>query len=310
MEFLNVLIIRPGAIGDTLMVLPALAGLSKDILVTFAGSRPGIDFIADNVHNTFDTDRLGWHRLFMDSPEGIVLPVSITDLAIAFFNDEDGTIKGNLKSCYPGAGVFLFPSVPPKDKDLHTAQYIAECLARAGLVINPQQVFEDSVSKGVLFDKKAPENKSGLVVHPGSGSPVKNYSLETWMDILQNLSMEAEKRELHLTVLLGPAEKFSYNQLERITESLHIEIVQVPDKEKLVKILSGAAVYIGHDSGITHLAAMLGSWTIALFISTDVHRWRPLGPRVKIVHRDESYPELAMNIVLSVRSVLDQEGSG
>ncbi len=51
----------------------------------------------------------------------------------------------------------------------------------------------------------------------------------------------------------------------------------------LATVLSRASLYVGNDSGVTHLAAALGVPTIALFGPTDPRSWAPVGPRVAIV---------------------------
>jgi len=43
--------------------------------------------------------------------------------------------------------------------------------------------------------------------------------------------------------------------------------------------------YLGNDSGITHLAAMLGVPTVAIFGPTDPAISRPVGPFVKVLQR-------------------------
>jgi hypothetical protein len=289
------------------MILPALVAIDIDIQVSFAGMRPGIDFINDSVHSIFDMDRPGWYKLFMDDCSGKDLPVSAPDLTVAFFRDRDGTIRKNLETCFPGAQVFVFPAFPPAGSALHTAQYIAECLKEAGFGLDPGKVLKEALSKGVLFNRRTPGRKDRVVVHPGSGSPKKNYPHEFWADILQNLAFEAEKRELKLEVLLGPAEEAFYAGLPKIMEPLEAEISQSPDAENLRNILSRAAVFIGHDSGITHFAAMLGTPTLGLFLSTNIRQWRPVGPRVKIIIEKEISPGLDRNIISTVRSILDKE---
>jgi ADP-heptose:LPS heptosyltransferase len=42
-------------------------------------------------------------------------------------------------------------------------------------------------------------------------------------------------------------------------------------------------VYIGNDSGISHLAAAAGAPVVALFGPTDPAVWAPRGPRVRIL---------------------------
>jgi ADP-heptose:LPS heptosyltransferase len=59
---LDVLIIRPGALGDTLMLLPALSDLSDKAAITFVGRQPGLEFIRPYVHEAMDLETSGWHR--------------------------------------------------------------------------------------------------------------------------------------------------------------------------------------------------------------------------------------------------------
>ena len=56
---------------------------------------------------------------------------------------------------------------------------------------------------------------------------------------------------------------------------------------QLVEILLSAAVFLGNDSGVSHLAAALGVPTVAQFIRSDPRWWRPIGPRVWILGTDK-----------------------
>ncbi len=116
------------------------------------------------------------------------------------------------------------------------------------------------------------------VVHPGSGSRHKCCRpavLAKTVDFLQacvNVPI----------VIEGPADedmvKLVCNQVEKPTVVLrHLDLLTVAG------VLAQAGLYVGHDSGITHLAAVLGVPTIALFGPTDVRRWAPRGPNVRIV---------------------------
>jgi ADP-heptose:LPS heptosyltransferase len=60
--------------------------------------------------------------------------------------------------------------------------------------------------------------------------------------------------------------------------------------EELAAILAGARLFVGNDSGITHLAALVGAPTVAIFGPFDPAYWAPLGPRVAIVDGGVSCP--------------------
>ena len=59
--------------------------------------------------------------------------------------------------------------------------------------------------------------------------------------------------------------------------------------------------YLGNNSGITHLAAMLGVPTVAIFGPTDPKIWRPVGPCVKVIH-EPKLEDVTVNAVLEAFS--------
>ena len=61
---------------------------------------------------------------------------------------------------------------------------------------------------------------------------------------------------------------------------------------ELARWISGASLFIGNDSGITHLAAALGVETVALFGPTDPAVWCPPGPHVTALAFDEAHRRL------------------
>jgi ADP-heptose:LPS heptosyltransferase len=61
--------------------------------------------------------------------------------------------------------------------------------------------------------------------------------------------------------------------------------VRIDDLYELAVWLATARVYIGNDSGITHLAAAVGTPVIALFGPTDPRIWVPRGRDVCVIAR-------------------------
>ncbi|NTV34965.1 MAG: glycosyltransferase family 9 protein, partial [Deltaproteobacteria bacterium] len=117
----------------------------------------------------------------------------------------------------------------------------------------------------------------------------KNFPPEFWLNLVRAFRKKiAFVKELPV-ILLGPAEE---NLLPLFSGEKEVEILFSPDIGKLSLLLQEASLYIGHDSGITHLSAMFGAPTLALFRHSSVTQWRPLGPRVKVVESSASGPEL------------------
>ena len=83
-------------------------------------------------------------------------------------------------------------------------------------------------------------------------------------------------------MVLGPADE----QAEAAILALGLPgvlMLRPPSITMLAAILAQAQGYIGHDSGVTHLAALLGVPTVAMFGPTDEQRWAPRGAHVTVV---------------------------
>lgn len=290
---LRFLIIRPGALGDTLMLLPALGALTGRVSILFVGRRPGLEFIRPHVDQVMDLEGAGWHRLFSDTPDAEGLPVSAVDSVAAFFGDEDGTICRNLERLLPDARVHVFRSFPPKGEALHVAEYLARCLASTGLPVNSAACIEAVRYRGLCDHRPPPKGEQRIVLHPGSGSREKNHPAGFWIDLIYRLGREALFQDARCQLLIGPAEEPLYDWFSKQLGPGEAEIVPSWDRDLLLETLDRAALYLGHDSGVTHLAALRSVPTIALFKNSDVAQWMPLGPWVRVIESRNSLTDLA-----------------
>ncbi len=301
----NLLILRPGALGDTLMLVPLLAGLQGKMRVTVAARRPGLDLLRSHAARCVDMETRPWHRLFETDPDTRDgdLPVPRPSQVLAFLSDPEGLVERNLCRFFPHARVAVFPGYPAADGPIHAALHLARCAEAAGLPVDPETCLEQARRTALLKDGPPPDPVRGVVVHPGSGGRRKTLSPEFWQEVLERISWEAD-----VTVILGPAE-------ERLRERFHgpmpghaNRVVFSPDMEDLRSLLKEAALYVGHDSGVTHLAAMLGTPTVALFRETDPRVWGPLGPGVQVIRVREESPHLVNRVARSVILWLEKFG--
>ena len=105
---------------------------------------------------------------------------------------------------------------------------------------------------------------SRVLLHPGSGSRLK-----VWPHFDQLARSLPES-----VILLGPRE----TPLDAPNACLKdLSLVEVAEEVRRCRL------YIGNDSGITHIAAYWGAPTIALFGPTDPSIWGPVGRRVKVL---------------------------
>jgi heptosyltransferase III len=299
MRVQRVLIIRPGALGDTLMLLPALNDLTGKADVAFVGRQPGLEFIRPYVDRAMDLERSAWHRLFLDPPNGGQLPVSEKDanIVVAFFSDPDGVIRRNLQASLPHADVHVFGSFPVKGEHIHVAEYLARCLACAGLPVDPVRsicaVRDGALCKGATCSASG----NSIVLHPGSGSLKKNHPPGFWLDLIIRLSNAAGLAGLEPVLLMGPAEAPLHPHFRDTIEAGAVRSVPSADNETLVRTLGDAVLFLGHDSGVTHLSAMRCVPTVTLFKGSDAAQWSPLGPFVRVIENENPGPELLERIL-------------
>jgi heptosyltransferase-3 len=285
---MKLLIIRPAALGDTLMLMPSLHALGQKVETTLVGRRPGIDFLAPYVHQVMDYETQGWHALFMDQEETIpFLSLPSPDLAVLFHGDPDGRIAARLPAFFPGAGVRVFPGFPTTDEKIHVAHYLAGCIEASGCPIKAEQALEEALRSPLLKRDILERRRGRVVFHPGSGGRRKNHPPQFWLDFIHHFT---ESFSFPLTLLLGPAEEGLRSFFHNSLHPRGTEVLFCPAKETLLSLLTQSRLYAGHDSGTTHLAAMLGAPTLAFFRTTSGIQWRPLGPKVRIIQGEDCGP--------------------
>lgn len=277
---LKALIIRPSALGDTLLLAPALHQIADKTELTLLGRRPGIDFLRPFLHHCLDYEKGGWHTLFSEEPSCEYPPLPEADMVICFVSDPSGAVRKGLGQRLRRTPVFSFPPFPSGEDKIHVALYLASCLKKSGLPVDPEEAIEEAKRRALFRKEKRSRSGNMTLLHPGSGSKRKNYPSELWLELLRAKDLGIFHRRI---LLLGPAEEEWCQSFAKELSGVAVEIVISPDKDGLLSLLKEASLYIGHDSGITHLAAMFGVPTIALFKNSHPSKWAPLGPDVTVV---------------------------
>ena len=119
-----------------------------------------------------------------------------------------------------------------------------------------------------------------VLLHPGSGGKQKLWAVAGWLSVINKLSAHSHIR---FALLQGPADADIVQHLRSQLESSSLIPVDNWQLGKLAALMREADLYLGSDSGITHLAAACGTPTIALFGPTDPQIWGPQGPQVSII---------------------------
>jgi ADP-heptose:LPS heptosyltransferase len=285
----NILVIRPGALGDFVLTLPVLACLRRKFPhahIEVMGY-PSITEIAVGRHyadrtSRFDSPEVAYLFLKVAKlPEDLTRYLQHFDPIISFLGD--GVFAENLKRVGKG---YVVSHNPSPAANQHIVDHLLSALGRWGDVSQGERtprVFltgEDRQWASDFLDRHLIRGAVPLVaLHPGSGGRKKCWPVENFTYLTSHL-----KKELGVQILLvsGPADEETtrhfLNHMRPRPPVLHN--LPLP---KLAAVLEKCSLFIGNDSGVTHLAAATGTPTIALFGPTDPAVWGPRGERVKII---------------------------
>lgn len=275
---MRTLFVHTGGIGDFLLACPALERLAADGPVEIAGipERAELAVAAGLAARTHTLDAMDFTSVLATPSARTRGFLARFDRAIVWMRDDDGLIAAGLRDCGVKE-VRCFPGVPPDNWTRHASEYYLECLGYA-----PQGRFRLRVS---------PSPGLEVVIQPGSGSARKNWRLEQF----RQLSAALCARRLQVAWCLGPAEK------ELRPPEPCVALRGLP-LYALAQALAGARLYVGNDSGITHLAAAVGCPTIAIFGPTDPEVWAPRGTHVRVAF-DPKWPTVR-EVMRQVRAFL------
>jgi len=131
-----------------------------------------------------------------------------------------------------------------------------------------------SEKPGTHEPASALDNVRRFLIHPGSGASWKCAPPELFADVAARL-VDSGRR---VAVIQGPADA-----AQVVAMGWKGEMIRRRPLLDLADQVLGAAAVIGNDSGVTHLAGVLGVPTVAIFGPTHPDTWRPIGPKVAVV---------------------------
>lgn len=292
----TVLVYRPGALGDFLLAFPALTVLRAAYPaahLTVIGPGPALPLaaasgLADTILAA-DDPRLT--ALFAGTPPA-ELPAGLPrpELAILWAGTRAAPLAAALRAW--GATVVQAPGRPPADCRQHAAAYLCAALAPLGLPVAPVPVARVRPTTGAAAAAAAFLAARGsldapwVALHVGSGSPRKNWPLDHW----RRLAVALHATGARLLLLAGPAEATLVPAMLVALAPLRPVLVQDWPLDALAALLARCVGYCGADSGVTHLAAAVGTPVVALFGPTDPAVWAPRGPHVAVVRQPRPCP--------------------
>ena len=280
----NILIIRPGALGDTVFAEPVVASLRArypDAHLEVAGRTDFLPLLVGPglADACSSTDSARFTSLFADGPLGS----TGYDIIVAYLSDEDGSLAEKLRGA--ACAAVVFDPRPPGDGSVHIVDHLLKALEPLGVPAARNQPRlprrDEWLRQAAALDPLLRRRGGYVVVHPGSGGRHKLLSGEKWADVIAGL------RPRPVALTCGPADETVIADVLARVDGERPLVVRGQPVTTLAGVLAGAERYFGCDSGVTHLAAALGVPAVAVFGATDPRAWAPRGPNVRVVNAGE-----------------------
>jgi heptosyltransferase III len=288
----RILVIRGGAIGDFIVTLPVLRALRN----AFPGVHlevlgyPHIAELALAGGLVDAVKPIDSRPLASFFARGGSLPDALADyfagfhLVLSFLYDPDQIFRLNVARVTE-AQFIQGPHRPDEQTDTTASAQFLVPLQKLG-------IFDSDPVPQLTLSAAPPSGR--LALHPGSGSVTKNWPASRWEELLERLLADAD---MTVQIVGGEAEGGLLERLaanrpqERLVTSRNLPLTE------LARVLAGCRAFVGHDSGISHLAAAVGLPTLALWGPTREVLWRPGGAHVTTLRHANGLEALPVEVV-------------
>jgi len=294
-------VIRGGAIGDFILTLPAIAALRRQFPEAHLEvlGYPHIAELAltgglvNRVQSIEARALAGFFARGGELAEHLADYFAEFDLILSYLYDPDAIFKTNVGLC-TGAQFITGPHRADEGARLHAAKVYLKPLERLA-------IFDaDPVPRLPLAPR--PRSLNPLALHPGSGSERKNWPEANWAELLQHLTGMAD---LELLVVGGESEGSRLQRLAATLPPARARVVQSLPLAELAQRLACCRAFIGHDSGISHLAAAVDLPCLVLWGDTAEEIWRPPSEKVVVLRHPGGLTGLAVGDVMEqLRGIL------
>jgi heptosyltransferase III len=280
---LETLVMHPGALGDVLQAIPALGALSRlGHRLTFAG-QPRLGELLQGsglvlAATAFDT--FGLEALFVEDAlaERLVSRLRRFERVVSWFGARESGYGERLRALVPDS--IVARPVPDDESPLTVWEHLVDTLAPWG-VRPPGELHHlptaerwRIAARTALLSAGADLARPLLVAHPGAGAPWKQAPTGRFARALERMAADGG---FAVVLHQGPADEAA---VEALASELTVPAVRLvePSLTELAGALALARAYIGSDSGVSHLAASVGTPSVILYPPETLRRWAPWSP--------------------------------
>lgn len=291
----RILVIRGGAIGDFILTLPAIAALKKHFpqahievlgyphIVQLAQ----VGGLVQAVRPIESRSLAGFFARDGDLAEELRDYFSDFDIVLSYLYDPDEIFRSNVKRC-TRAQFIDGPHRPDENLQIHATKVFLQPLERLA-------IFDADTIPRLEIPGPRSQPRNQIALHPGSGSERKNWSEDNWLELINRLINETGD---DLLLVGGEAEGERLQRLVAALPPTRCLLAKSLPLTELAHRVRSCRAFVGHDSGITHLAAALGLRTVVLWANSVEEIWRPLGSDVRVLRRPKGIDSISAVDVL------------
>ena len=282
-EPIDTLVIHPGALGDVLQAVPAIEALGRlGHRMTFAG-QPRLGELLEGfglvlAATPFDT--FGLEALFADGPptERVTSRLSRFRRVVSWFGARKPDYVERLGALVPEA--IVAAPVPDDDSSLTVWEHLVSTLGPwnvqrpADLRRLPTTERWRIAARTALMALGVDERRPLLIAHPGAGARWKEAPTARFAQALERMVADGS---FEVVVHQGPADTPAVDAL-LTTLGIPAHRYFAPTLTELAGALALAQAYLGSDSGVSHLAASVGTRSVILYPPATLRRWAPWAP--------------------------------
>ncbi len=293
----KIFIHHDGALGDVLLSLPAICLIKGDNFLHLSARDEIAGFLLKagviNQHSRLSSSF--YLPLYTDSKD-ISLKRFFSQFGKAFvFSTKDPSIVANsIKKLLPETTEIK--TIPDKNIKINAAEFRLRQLANKCKIFIPKNIFTQQyastllkislinidTARNFLFNSGY-DNKSPLIsIHLGSGGVQKCWAIENYFEIIEALLRDYKP---FMLIFSGHAESVSTKAMINNFIKGKRNIIHISNTELMMvsSLLSLSDIYLGNDSGVSHLASLLCHKSVVIFGPTDPLIWKPPYANVMVI---------------------------
>lgn len=275
----NILLFQQAALGDFVVTWPIAMAAGRlwptqRVIYVTTSDRGALAARAIGVESREIETTTSLFAENAEPPEAIARLLSGATAIVSFVSDGNDTWARNVARLSGDAKRVFVRARPDESDERPITEFFAEQIDDVPLRTATMQMLQHLRANGL---SRSGRTSDDVLIHPGSGGKDKCWPLDRFVAVAKALR-EAGR---HVIFALGEAERERLSAADRKT----IDAVEPKSGVELFERVRAARLYLGNDSGPTHLAAVSGTPTIRVAggDARRISRWVPIGPRVESI---------------------------